>query len=162
MTQSQAMKYRFLLLYLHHTKVLMHRWRDVPLNIILEILDDLHNHRLGAGVERILLKREDPELVDAMVNRLRSPAPFVREVACRVLGRKGGGKIIRLLLAALADQSMMVRRAAGFALADISDPSSVPQLLERYMASANDDINVRAALECALDTMGADYTKHPD
>ena len=143
-------------------KVLLNRWRDVPLNIILEILDDLHNHRLGAGAERILLKREDPELLDAMVSRLRSPAPFVREVACNVLGRKGGRKITGVLLAALADQSMMVRRAAGFALADISDPSSVPQLLERYVASANDDINVRTALECALDTMGADYTRHPD
>ena len=103
-------------------KVLMHRWRDVPLNIILEILDDLHNRGLGAGVERILLKREDPELVDAMVSRLRSPAPFVRETACKVLGRKGGRKITGVRLAALVDQSVMVRRAAGLALADISDP----------------------------------------
>jgi len=29
-------------------KVLMHRWRDVPLNIILGILDDLYNPGLGA------------------------------------------------------------------------------------------------------------------
>jgi hypothetical protein len=79
-------------------KVLMHCWRDVPLNIILEILDDLHNPGLGADVGRILLKREDRELVDAMVSRLRSPAPFVRETACKVLGHKGGRKITGVLL----------------------------------------------------------------
>jgi HEAT repeat protein len=54
----------------------------------------------------------------------------------------------------------MVRRAAGLALADIRDPSSIPRLLQRYRTSANDNINVRAAMECALDEMGADYTKH--
>ncbi len=142
-------------------KVLLDRWRDVPLSIILEILDDFHNHGLGANVERILLRREDFELVDAMVNRLGSPAPFVREVACNVLGQKGGRRVTGVLLVALVDESMMVRRAAGFALANVGDPSSIPQLLERYGASANDDINVRAALECALNQMGADYTKHP-
>lgn len=151
-SQNQAIRVRA-------AKVLMHR-HDVPLNIILEILDDLHNQGLGAGVRKALLKREDPELVDAMLSRLRSPAPFVRETACKVLGRKAGRKITGALLAALVDQSMMVRRAAGFALADIRDPSSVPQLLEHYMV--NEDINVRAALECALDTMGADYTRHQD
>jgi HEAT repeat protein len=143
-------------------KVLLDRECDVPLDIMLEILDELHNHGLGAGVERTLLRREDPELVNAMVSRLRSPAPFVREVACKVLGNKGGYEVTSLLLAALADQSMMVRRAAGFALANVGDPSSIPQLLERYRASTNDDINVRAALECALDQMGAVYTKHPN
>ena len=111
-------------------------------------------------MERILLKREDPELVDAMVSRLQSPAPFVRETACRVLGQKGGQKVTAVLLAALGDQSVMVRRAAGLALANVSDPSSIPQLLKRYRAAANDDINVRAALERALDEMGADYSEH--
>jgi hypothetical protein len=152
-SQNQAIRVRA-------AKVLMD-CGDAPLSIILEILDDLHNHGLGAGVERILLVREDPELLDAMVGRLRSPAPFVREVACKVLGHKGDRKVTGALLAALTDQSMMVRRAAGFALANLSDPSSIPQLLESYRASANDDINVRAALECALDQMGADYAKHP-
>ena len=43
-------------------KVLMNRWREVPLGIILEILDDLHNDGLGAGAERILLRRDDSEM----------------------------------------------------------------------------------------------------
>jgi HEAT repeat protein len=107
-------------------KVLISRGRDLPLSVILEILDELHNLGLGANVQRTLLEREDPELVDAMVSRLQSPAPFVREVACNVLGYKGGGKVTGVLLAALADQSMMVRRAAGFALANVSDPSPYP------------------------------------
>lgn len=131
------------------------------MSILLEILDDLHNHGLGAGVERILLRREDPELVDAMIGRLQLPAPFVREVACKVLGHKRGRRVTDALVAALVDQSMMVRRAAGFALANVKDPSSIPQLLERYRAAANDDINVRAALECALNQMGADFRRNP-
>src|SRR5215475_6905365 len=69
-------------------KVLMSRWREVPLHIILEILDDLHSQGLGAGVQKILLKREDTHLVEAMLSRLQSPAPFVRETACTVLGQK--------------------------------------------------------------------------
>jgi HEAT repeat protein len=110
-------------------------------------------------VERALLRREDSDLVEAMVNRIRAPARFIREVACKVLGHKGGRKVTGVLLTALADRSMMVRRAAGFALANVNDPSSIPQLLEAYRAPANDDINVRAALECALDQMGADYAR---
>jgi HEAT repeat protein len=140
----------------------MMRWREVPLSVILEILDDLHSEGLGAGVERILLRREDVEIMQAMVDRLRSPAPFVREVACKVLGHGGNRNVTGLLLGALEDKSLMVRRAAVLALADICDPSSIPRLLERYKASASDDINVRAAIECALDRMGVEYIVHPD
>jgi HEAT repeat protein len=92
-------------------KVLMNCWRDVPLSIILEILDDAHNEGLGAGAERILLRREDPELVEAMVSRLRSAGPFVREFACKVLGHKGDRKVTGVLLAALQDQSLILRTA---------------------------------------------------
>jgi len=141
-------------------KLLMNRWRDVPLTIILEILDDAHAEGLGAGVERILLKREDPELVEAMLSRVRSRAPFVREVASRVLGHKGGREITGVLLTALEDPSLMVRRAAGFALSEVRDPSS--KLLEHYRASANDDINVRAAIECAFDQLNVDYAPLPE
>lgn len=116
-------------------------------------MDDLHNQGLGAGVERILLKRDDVELVLAMLHRLRSPAYFVREVACP--GRKGGRTVTDDLLAALADPSPMVRRAAGFALAEVKGPASVPRLLQRYNSSATEDINVRWAMECALDEMCA-------
>jgi HEAT repeat protein len=142
-------------------KVLMNHGSDLPLSIILEILDDLHGQRLGAGVERILLKRDDAELVRAMVDRLRSPAPFVRDVACKVLGHKGGCNVTDALVAALQDPSVMVRRAAALALAEVRDPTSVPRLLQRYKASAKDDINVRWAMERALDEMGAAYRKHP-
>ena len=103
-----------------------------------------------------------PELVDAMVSRLQSPAPFVREVACTVPGRKGGRELTDVLLAALDDPSLMVCRAAGIALSYVRDPSSIPRLLARYRASANDDINVRVAMERALDELGAVYAKHGD
>jgi HEAT repeat protein len=56
----------------------------------------------------------------------------------------------------------MVRRAAGFALAEVKDPASIPRLLQRYNSSAKDDINVRWAMECALDAMGAAYTEHDE
>ena len=64
---------------------------------------------MGAGAERILVRREDPELVEAMVSRLRSAAPFVREVAGKVFD-KGDRKVTGVLLAALEDRSLILKR----------------------------------------------------
>jgi HEAT repeat protein len=128
----------------------------VPLNVLLEILDELHNNGLGAATERVLLRRPDVELVDEMIRRVRSGAPFVREVACSVLGRLGDRRATASLLSALDDPSPLVRRAAGYALAQLNDPASATALLNRYH-HAGDDINVRMAIECALRALGADY-----
>src|SRR5947208_1536803 len=97
-----------------------------------------------------------------MVSRLRHRHRSFARWRASCLATKASRRVTGVLLAALADRSMMVRRAAGFARANVSDPSVIPQLLERYRPSANDEINVRAALECALDQMGADYTSIPD
>lgn len=56
---------------------------------------------------------------------------------------------------------MMVRRAAGFGLAFLKDPNSIQALLQRYEAARNDNINVRWAIECALDELRVNYTRHP-
>ena len=143
-------------------KLLVGNYQEVPLSVLLKILDDFHEDGLGAGVELALLKRADPEMTNAMVLRLRSPATFVREVACKILGKRGGPKVASALLVALEDKNPAVRHEAGFALADLADPCSAPQLLKLYRASAKDDINVRCAMECALDKLGVKYAKHPE
>jgi len=52
---------------------------------------------------------------------------------------------------------MMVRRSAGFALAERRDPAAAAPLLQRYRESAHDDFNVRLALECALNALGVRF-----
>jgi HEAT repeat protein len=131
-----------------------------PLPVLLEILDELHDHGLGASSERVLRARRDPELLAAMVDRLRSPTQFVREVACGVLGGLGDRSATSYLIASLDDPAMMVRRAAAFGLAFLGDPAGGQALLQRYEGRA-DDINVRMGLECALQALGVAFERRP-
>ena len=133
---------------------------EVPLEVMLEILDELHDQGLGAYTERVLLEVDDSELVPAMIARLSAPEPFVRKVACTVIGRHGNSRVTYHLLDALADPVFMVRRAAAFALAALKDPSSEAALRAHYRRAKEDDINMRMALECALDALGATYVRH--
>jgi HEAT repeat protein len=132
----------------------------VPLPVLLEILDELHDHGLGAEIERVLRIRRDPELVAEMIRRLRSPSQFVREVACGVLGGLGDRSATPHLLAALDDPAMMVRRAAGFGLAFLADPACGPAVLQHYQGRAEDS-NVRMALESALQAAGVEFERRP-
>lgn len=127
---------------------------DVPLTILLDILDTLSHHGLGASTEKTLLKRTDVDLLSAMIARLDSPDHFVREVACNVLGRSGDSTATRHLLRMIDDPQMMVRRAAGFALSRLKDPSAIPELTRQFAARRNDDTNVVWALRTALETLG--------
>ena len=45
---------------------------------------------------------------------------------------------------------MMVRRAAGFALAALRDPAARQDLLVAATLASSDDTNVRAALDAAI------------
>ena len=60
--------------------------RDTPLTILLEILDKHSLDGLGAATEKALLKRDEPEMFNAMISRLVAGESFIREVACNVLG----------------------------------------------------------------------------
>jgi len=139
---------------------LLRRGDAVPLPVLLEILDDLHNHGLGAATERVLRTRRDPELVAEMIRRLRSPSQFVREVACGVLGGLGDRSATPHLLAALDDPALAVRRAAGFGLASLADPACGLAVLRHYQGRA-EDINVRMALESALQAVGVEFQRRP-
>jgi len=133
---------------------------DVPLPILLEILDELHHQGLGAETERVLLRRSDAELVPEMIRRMRSPDLFVKEVACRVLGQRGHTEATPHLVAALRDPSTWIQRTAGFALAALKDPRSADALVQRYREAARDDFSVILALECALETLGVPFERH--
>lgn len=137
---------------------LVGRGDAVPLPVLLTILDELHDRGLGAATLRALRARRDPELVPEMIRRVGSPAPFVREVACGVLGGLGDRAATPHLITALDDPAAGVRRAAGFGLASLADPDAGPALLDHYVGRA-DNINVRMALECALQALGVEFER---
>ena len=143
-------------------RVLLERDSEIPLSLLLEVLDEFWDRGLGAKIERVLLTRHDPELLQEMITRLHSPGNFIRELACTVLGRIGDPAATEHLLQALHDPVMMVRRAAGFALAHLRDKSCAGELLRQYEIARDDDTAVRFALECALRELGVEYVRHPD
>jgi HEAT repeat protein len=139
---------------------LLRRGVEVPMPVLLEILDELHDQGLGAATERVLRARRDPRLVAEMIRRLRSPSQFVREVACGVLGGLGDRAATPHLTAALDDPALMVRRAAGFGLAFLADPACGPAVLRHYQGRA-ENINVCMALEAALQAAGVEFERRP-
>jgi HEAT repeat protein len=136
---------------------LLKRSDEVPLAILLNILDTLADDGLGAETEKALRRRRDPELVPEMIARLKSPNVFTREVACEILGEAGDARATPYLLRTLDDPDMLVRRAAAFALASLKDPASVPELKRVYAMRRDDDINVIFALETALSELGVEH-----
>lgn len=127
---------------------------EVPLTTLLDILDTLAHHGLGASTEKALLKRQDPELLKAMIARLDSSDQFIREVACNVLGQSNNSAATPHLLRMIDDPHVMVRRAAGLALSRLKDSSAIPELKRQFAARRNDDTNVVWALRIALETLG--------
>jgi len=129
---------------------------DTPLEILLEILDDYSHNGLGAEAERVLIKRNAPDCFASMVKRLSASDTFVREVACNVLGKSANWNATQHLLAMLDDPHIMVRRAAGFALAFLGDPDALDTLKRQLDARQNDDSNVRMAIETAIRSLSPD------
>lgn len=117
---------------------------------LLFIFENFSDLGLGAAAERALLRRAGAELVAPMIQWLSSPERDMRETACRVLGASGDFSATPHLLNALRDPVLMVRRAAGFALATLGDASAVPSLRKAAAAAVDDDTNVQAAISCAL------------
>ncbi len=126
---------------------------DTPLDVLISILETLSWEGLGAKAEKALLKRREQEIVPKMMALLESKDRFVREVACNVLGKFGDKAATSSLLRMIDDPEMMVRRAAGFALAFLKDQSALPTLKEQYERHQNDDSNVVMALQCALQSL---------
>jgi HEAT repeat protein len=128
---------------------------EVPLPILIEILENLSWEGLGTSVEKALLKRKDPEVVPMMIGLLASKDSFVREVACKVLGYSADKRATPHLLRRINDSNMLVRRAAAFALGALKDPSCVRKLKRQYLFHRIfDDWNVIFALRSALKSLG--------
>ncbi len=129
---------------------------DVPLWVLLEILDTLSHEGLGAPTGFRLRSCLDSELPGEMIARLESDAPFIREVACNVLGHVGDPAATPHLLRMIDDPRVGVRRAAGCALAQIKDPAATAELRRQLYAHRDDDANVVRALQWALESLGVD------
>jgi HEAT repeat protein len=139
---------------LRAANAILARAGEVPLDVLVDILQSLAWQGLGAKAEKALLKRNDQELVPRIIDLLKSNDDFVREVACNVLGHSGNFSATRHLIRMIDDPKMMVRRAAGFGLAFLKDVSSVPALKQALDQHSDDDTNVVSALQCALTSCG--------
>ncbi|TWT64920.1 HEAT repeat domain-containing protein [Crateriforma conspicua] len=126
---------------------------ETPLSTLLEILDSYAYDGLGGKVMRVLATCSNPALADAMLNRLSSTDDFIREAACTVLGQPGNTRATPHLLAMLDDPHLMVRRAAGLAIARVGDSSALQSLVSRKSRHANDDINVKWAIDKAISAL---------
>jgi HEAT repeat protein len=149
---------------------ILQRGEEAPLAVLLDILDGRHGAFGKSDLEKALLACRDPELVGELIQRLNSMewhcsdrvAYLVyRSLVCSVLGRIGSRAAAPHLLKMLNDPSMLVRHAAAYALGDLKDPDSAPALLRCYEQARGEDINVREALEFALNSLGVEYEKHP-
>jgi HEAT repeat protein len=133
---------------------ILERAEQAPLALLIEILETLSHEGLGAKAERALLKRSDAELVPQMISLLDASDGFVREAACNILGRFGDKAAVSHLLRMIDDPVMMVRRAAGFSLSFLKDPSSLPELRAKHEEHRDDDSNVLMAIKCAFQSLG--------
>lgn len=111
---------------------------DIPLEIVLEILDQFPNDRLGSEAERVLLERNGVELFAPMVQRLTSTEVFIREVACKLLGRSKDLNAAPHLVSLLNDSDVSVRCAAGTGLTLLANPSTI-ETLRRHLQTRISD-----------------------
>jgi HEAT repeat protein len=137
--------------------------RDEPelCPFVLSVFIEYYCQGFGVALERWLSAHKCPGAVDAMIPLLKHKEPYLREAACRILGSLGDRKATWPLVDALSDRRTWVRREAAFALASLCDPESADAIKARYAKSRKDDINVRAALECALQELGIDFEEWP-
>lgn len=135
--------------------VLLDRAAFVPLDVLIEILETFSSEGLGARAEKALLGCRDAEIIPKSISLLESKDPFVRQVACTVLGHSGDRTATPHLLRILDDPDTMVRRSAGFALSFLKDPSSLTELKLQFDRHQNDDSNLVMAIQCALRNLGA-------
>ncbi len=134
---------------------------ELPLEILLDLLDHIREVGNGFITEKRLKQCKAPALITEMLQRLKSPDEYIREIACTVLGELGDWAATPYLAVMLDDPHWWVRRAAGWALVKLKDPSSVDAILRRYQQNPKDDINVKMALQSALNELGVAYIRHP-
>ena len=126
---------------------------SVPLWLLIDILVHLSHEGLGAKTEKALLGRRDNELATHMIALLDAKDAWLREVACNVLARSTNPNVSERVLPLTDDSNVMVRRSAFLALGQLKDKSVLPQLRELVRVRSNDDTNVVAAMQCALNSL---------
>jgi len=134
---------------------LLNRGDEIPLPVLLNILDTLCEQGLGAATLKVLKRRRDEQLPQEMISRLSSANNFIREVACEVLGCLRDPVATSHLLEMLTDPYLLVRRAAAFALGSLKDPASVSELKKQYLLQQS-DLNMELAIGSALKQLGVE------
>ncbi|MEL6982127.1 MAG: HEAT repeat domain-containing protein [Actinomycetota bacterium] len=122
---------------------------DVPLGVLVVMLEDLDGRGIGAKAIQALLGRTDPDLFDAMVACLGSSTPLARQAGAEVLGHLGDPRATPHLINLLDDPVWLVRRAAALALGSLGDPSAIRPLerqLEVVVADQTMEVVLRGSL----------------
>jgi hypothetical protein len=132
---------------------------DAPLSVLLDILDRFALAGLGAQTQKALLKRQDADLIPAMIWRTTSPLDFTREVACTVLGRCNDRSATPALLEAIWDRAWTVRRAAAFAIIDMNDVDAIPLLKLKWLQHRDGPTEEVWALKLAIQSLGIEIDK---
>jgi len=124
--------------------------------ILLNAFREVGGHKV---IVLAMIRVADPDLIPPMIAFLAHPEPWRRAGACDVLGALRDPAATVPLLQRLKDPHPWTQAAAARALAHSKDPRSAEPLLERYLASRGEDLNVKWALEDALEALGVEYQR---
>jgi len=102
--------------------------------------------------------RAEPEVLNALVGRLRDAHRRVRRAAARALGEMGEAavvpEVLRALLERLRDEDSAVRRAAVHTLGKMGPPAATPEVLRAMVRSLAEDPDLPGDVAGALREMG--------
>jgi hypothetical protein len=96
---------------------------DVPLPTLLDIADQFSDRDFAEMLVEKLCAHNASAV--ALRNRLLSPSPSVREMACKVLGRTRDADAMPLLLPLITDPEPRVRAAATHAIGQLGDSPAI-------------------------------------
>lgn len=133
---------------------------DLPLEILLEILDLFPSDGFERKIERSLLKRDGTDLFESMVKRLTSTEIFIREVACKVLGRSCNLNAAMHLVPLLEDPNSRVRCAAGTGLILLANPNTIEALRRHLQANIGDYGGVRWWITSEMEKLERRFPEH--
>jgi len=126
-----------------------------PLNTqeLIEALDDPSFHVRYQAVNSIGRMPPNPELVDALLNKLNEEPSELSFVVAQSLGRLGDARAITPLRANLFSGYHLLEANAARALAMLGDRDSIPHLLEKLEKEPSPTL--RVAYATALGKLGA-------
>lgn len=111
---------------------------QVPLPVLLELLDHPTSPKVRGAVASALPRCRDEMLAAEMYGRLAADDLQVRDVACRVLGELGDPAALTALLPLLCDAESSVRGAAAFSVAKLADAGACRELITQLPEEASE------------------------